>query len=209
MRLTLSCYLILIHLFPSTGFFIGFLCAGTVAIAYLVTKAVRERRRIPDEDEEYMLEKQESKDLNLFDLEGDLDTSTGSSSIGQPDGVLPSPTASNTGVKFLRVDDEYYNFDHDYGIDTRRLGAEPRSTSGVLANSNLFDRTLRDEQYQNHKKPHFCNSQFCETCCGTVATPHQSGGLCCDLPAMSVPSPCARNNTLQPRNYTTPDTIEF
>ena len=188
-----------------------------------MTKAVRERRRKPDEDEEFMLEKQESKDLNLFDLEGDVNTSTGSSSIEQPDGVLPSPMASNTGVKFLPVDDEYYNFDHDYGIDTRRIGADPRPPD-VLADSNLFDRTLQDEQSQNHeghqspggsptppthKKPHFCNSQLCEICCGTVATPHPEGGLCCDIPSMSVPSPCARNNTLQPRTYCTPDTIEF
>ena len=157
-----------------------------------------------------MLEKQESKDLNLFDLEGDVNTSTGSSSIEHPEGVLPSPTASNTGVKFLPVDDDYYNFDHDYGIDTRRLGADPRSSSAVLADSNLFDRTLQDDSSPSaHKKPHFCNSQLCEICCGTVATPHLEGGLCCDIPSMSVPSPCARNSTLQPRCYTTPDTIEF
>lgn len=221
-----------------TVFFIGFICSGTIMIAYLVTKAIRQSRRAPDEDEEFMLEKQESKDLSLFDLEGDVNTTTGSSSV-EPDGVNPSPTASLQRVTFVPVDDGSCN---DGGGLNARLGADPRFPSRVndghsnndggpdnrlgavlrvLSDPNLFDKALDDADKSHESchhfpqgssstdknKPHFCNSQLCEICCGTVATPQQEGGLCCAFP--SILSPSARNSTLQPRSYCTPDTIEF
>ncbi len=196
------------HTYFPTGFLIGFICAGTVAIAYLLTKTVRNRRKGADEGEEFMLEHQESKDLDLFDIVDDGNTSTGSSSIEPGVFPSPSPTTRNTGgVTFVPVDDDYYNYDDGY--DTR-LGAEPRSYDNLGAafsdnhtNANQFARSGPSKA----KKPHFCNSQLCEICCGTVATPHLDGGLCCDIP--SIPCPYTRNDTLQPRAYRTPDTIEF
>ena len=172
-----------------TGFLIGFICAGTVAIAYLLTKTVRNRRKGADEGEEFMLEHQESKDI-------------------EPCAIPPSPATPNTGgVTFVPVDADYYNYDDGYNT---RIGAAPRSYDNLGAafsddrtNANQFARSGPSKA----KKPHFCNSQLCEICCGTVATPNLDGGLCCDLP--SIPCPYTRNDTLQPRAYCTPDTIEF
>ena len=172
-----------------TGFLIGFICAGTVAIAYLLTKTVRNRRKGADEGEEFMLEHQESKDI-------------------EPCAIPPSPATPNTGgVTFVPVDADYYNYDDGYNT---RIGAAPRSYDNLgaafsddQANANQLARSGPSKA----KKPHFCNSQLCEICCGTVATPHLDGGLCCDLP--SIPCPYTRNDTLQPRAYCTPDTIEF
>ena len=159
-----------------------------------------------------MLEHQESKDMNLFDIVGDGNTSTGSSSI-EPGVIPPSPTTRNIGntggITFVPVHDDYYNYDDGY--DTR-LGAEPRSHDYLGAafsdnQTNNANQSPRGGPSKAKKKPHFCNSQLCEICCGTVATPHMDGGLCCDIP--SIPCPYTRNDTLQPRAYFTPDTIEF
>lgn len=173
---------------------IGFICAGVVAIAFLVA---RSRKKVEDPDEEPML-----NDGKLYDLE-DMDTSSdeGTLTTLSAGAVDHLAISNNKTIPFGNVGEAEIGDE----IDSRE-GAEPLAS--VVEEENLFDKTLDNASHATPPttptKPHFCSSPLCETCCGTVCTPQEAG--CCMITSSS---PCARNNSDMERPYYTPDTIEF